>query len=303
MVHTNWLYITIIALLSYIVYLYFYIDYSELTNIILPDEVLEPVETLTNPRNIIWSYWHDSKKPISVKLAISSWIKYNPNMQICGLSKKTLRRYIDTETFPDGWENKSHQLQSDIIRVALLEKYGGFWLDSTIFLSKSLSNWYNQDMDIGGFCADYFTTDKSKPIIESSFLFVPEKHSKIMKEWKKEFFYALSTKNLKQYIDDLDKTVDLQNLKSKEYLIVFCCFMKVIDKQEYNIKVIPATEGLYSYLIKNNWWSYNAVLYLLTNESDDLQPVYKLRNSERFYLNYLISSITKKSILGRILKY
>src|SRR5258708_22123857 len=95
---------------------------------------LPSVVKLNNATKIIWSYWDGADPPLSVSIAINTWYKHNSDYIVCILSNDNVDQYIDLSTLPKKYNEVSVQKKADIIRLALLEKYGGIWLDSTIYL-------------------------------------------------------------------------------------------------------------------------------------------------------------------------
>ena len=253
-----------------------------------------------NTNKIIWSYWHDTNYPLPVKIAIHTWIKHNPKYLICMLSKSTIHHYLDLETLPKTFNKLSIQKQTDVIRLALLEKYGGFWLDSTLYLNQSLDIEWNTKVDVGGYCADFYTTNKNKPVFESWFIYAP-KNSKLITAWKEEFFKGVDL-NHQDYIDELEKTVDLQKIDLKVYLMIHCSFLKVIQDKKYKWKMLPAGQnnGPFSYLVKHDWNVPKSVFYLLTSK-DHPPPVLKLRYPERFITNWLIYYMQDHCLLHQLI--
>ena len=47
------------------------------------------------------------------------------------------------------WDKNQIQTQSDLIRINLLNKYGGIWIDATLFCNKPLDEWLKYNMHIG----------------------------------------------------------------------------------------------------------------------------------------------------------
>ncbi|MBP2237135.1 hypothetical protein J2Z31_003649 [Sinorhizobium kostiense] len=99
---------------------------------------------------VIWIYWD---KPIEdappfVKFAIASWSSKNPEWQVNVLSDDTLSNFIDIDE-PGG--ARKIQSKSDVIRLALLEQYGGVWVDATCCCVKPLDQWLLPLMQSGFF--------------------------------------------------------------------------------------------------------------------------------------------------------
>jgi len=248
----------------------------------------------TTDNKIIFSFWHCDDIPLSVKVAIHTWKKHNPDYKICLVTLDTVDNYIDTNDLPSNLKNKAIQYKTDCIRLLLLEKYGGIWIDSTILITKPLTEWQTNDFDIGGYEADFFTTKKDKPVFENWFIATSKSNSDIIKEWKNEFFRSAEYDDINDYINDLEKTIDLQNINGKHYLSMHCAFLKIINNKTYKFKFFPACKnnGPLSYLCNNNWNSnYSIFLFFLPSKNKPL-PIYKLRGLERNLLDqYLIFHI------------
>lgn len=81
--------------------------------------------------------------PQIVKLCIDSIRRNAGNHPVHLLDKSNYKEFI---TLPDGLEermvngNKLAHL-SDVIRFGLLSRYGGIWLDATIYVSKPIESW------------------------------------------------------------------------------------------------------------------------------------------------------------------
>ena len=80
---------------------------------------------------IIWTYWSQGigKIPEFNKLCIESWRCKNPNYVIHILDDKNLRSYITIKELPKYFDEITPlQARADIIRIVLLNKYGGVWM-------------------------------------------------------------------------------------------------------------------------------------------------------------------------------
>lgn len=94
----------------------------------------------------IWICWlqGEDNAPELVKKCISSVREFMPDYNIHIITSKNLGDYIQ---FPDyvteKWENGiiSNTLISDLIRTELLIRYGGLWLDATVFLTAPIPNY------------------------------------------------------------------------------------------------------------------------------------------------------------------
>ena len=93
--------------------------------------------------NCIWQLWlqGDENKPDIVKRCMNSVQKFSGNRKVITLSEKNLNEYIELPDFilfkyKKGIISKTHL--SDYIRLVLLAKYGGTWIDATCFQTSEI---------------------------------------------------------------------------------------------------------------------------------------------------------------------
>lgn len=94
------------------------------------------------PRTI-WAYWAQgySAMPELFKLCVATWQHFNPHWDIRILQKSNLHEYLSAAELPNKFDQMtSHQTASDSIRLALMSRYGGVWLDVSIILCTGLDN-------------------------------------------------------------------------------------------------------------------------------------------------------------------
>lgn len=107
--------------------------------------VKESMQVLNTREKIVWQYWDTGleKAPKIVKASMNSVSKNLPKgYQHILLSDESIREYVD---LPE-WVIQKHATNpsfrtpffSDILRLFLLEKYGGVWVDATIFMSSEI---------------------------------------------------------------------------------------------------------------------------------------------------------------------
>jgi len=115
-----------------------------------PYKALEPyIETIKNFKcppqkgetgKIIWQFWwqgEDSAPPI-VKSCLQSVKRFAGDFKVIVVTQNNLSAYI---AIPKHIQKKhdagiiSHTHFSDYVRVCLLEKYGGIWIDATVYLT------------------------------------------------------------------------------------------------------------------------------------------------------------------------
>ena len=92
---------------------------------------------------IIWICWFQGFDcaPELVKRCIESIQLHSPNANVVILTDENISLYLSlpefiTTKYQNGLIGKAHY--SDIVRCSLLYKYGGVWIDSTVFITKSI---------------------------------------------------------------------------------------------------------------------------------------------------------------------
>ena len=94
-------------------------------------------------KKIIWQYWHQGieNAPQIIKNCIASVKKFHPEYEQKILSFETIKDFVNIpQKYYELLEQKKIPIAifSDILRLHLLEKYGGIWIDSTIFLTDKI---------------------------------------------------------------------------------------------------------------------------------------------------------------------
>lgn len=105
---------------------------------------------------VIWLLWLQGwdQAPEIVKACLQTWRRHNPTWRIETLDARTVREFLDSDAVLFGVIRKEipHAALSDVIRIALLRRYGGVWADSTTYCLKPLDYWLDEHLG-GGFFA------------------------------------------------------------------------------------------------------------------------------------------------------
>lgn len=155
---------------------------------------------------IIYILWLQgfNNAPSIVKQCVQSWKYYNPDWQILLLDKSNLIHYIRINRYvPNIYKTsirKSHI--SDIIRLILLKKYGGLWVDSTTFCNRPLNDWLPNYIKEG-----FFAFEKPTPKIDpnrllSSWFLYSEKNNTLIRKWLNKSIHFIYKKY--HFLDKID---------------------------------------------------------------------------------------------------
>ena len=145
--------------------------------------------------NKIWICWFQGieNAPELVKACYNSVVKNYNDKEIIVLTEENYKQYVDIpEYILKKWEKGYITFAhfSDILRIELLSKYGGLWLDSTIFTTKRSELVFNENIEL--FVYKQVDLDRKNPlsIVASSWLMYSNKNNNIIN---------LTTKLLHEY--------------------------------------------------------------------------------------------------------
>lgn len=198
----------------------------------------------------IWIFWYQGieNMPEIVRLCYKSICNNADGRVVNVISKDNLKQHIDIPDFIQSkLDNGSMTIThfSDILRVSLLYKYGGHWVDATIYSTLNLSV-----NDVNPVFDSIKITPKSKGEISnyrwSGFYLFSYPNSEAMKCFK-DVMYAYFKDKHKRIIDYLliDYTFEMLYQKNVE-------FKAIIDNKPY------ANEYIYSLIsVLNNTYTEN----------------------------------------------
>ena len=118
--------------------------------------VLEQQETTDRPAEVkpnrIWLCWLQGyeQAPLVVQKCRDSVVEHHPDMEVTIVDHTNVNQFV---TLPDYIHQKHasgiipNAHYADVIRVCLLEKYGGTWIDATVYMTDRLPDYIvNSDL-------------------------------------------------------------------------------------------------------------------------------------------------------------
>lgn len=131
----------------------------------------------------IWIFWYQgwNNAPQIIKHCKDSWIYKNPDWEVKLLDKDSISSFIEIEGFKCLFKNLSIAHMSDLLRLELLEKYGGVWVDASLFCILPLNSWIFNVLKTDIFL---FKSDTRLTIIANWFIAAKKNHKtiKLLKE-------------------------------------------------------------------------------------------------------------------------
>ena len=198
-------------------------------------------ETFSNndvPKKI-FTYWDSNNPPQFILDCQKNWRKFAPNYTIHFLNQQNIENWI---TLPKGWKNLPPYRQSDLIRLLLIHKYGGIWLDASILLMN------NPDNFVKGLTL--FTTPDTtlkNPVYENWFIAAPA-GNELIKRWYDEVIIAL--KNKDKYINQ-SPPENVKKVGNASYLICHLALKNIMGKPVGTFH--QSNKTAFYYHTKRNW--------------------------------------------------
>ena len=267
-----------------------------------------PKRSILIPKKI-WTFWHKKELPDFYRKCVASWTYWNPEYEIVVLRPETIGRYIDSRILLTPPFDKDVRLLSDIVRLRVLSKYGGVWMDTSIICSNENLDWFlresvDRDAEYVGYFADRFTQPRYRvdsPIIES-WMFACVPNSPMVVAWLAEF-EKIQNQPVESYVTQLQHTDSIATQRiqpnSIVYLVVYMSLQKVLQQNpgKYRFHVIPSDRSAMVYLENNNWNREEAIDDLVENAAAYCrdQNILKICKEERLLLlkkNYDVLFVT-----------
>lgn len=190
----------------------------------------------------VWYYWEGTPSP-AVQLCIMNWrtvlgqSKYN--FEINQINHKNLKNFIDRDRIPCTRQlNRSFSaLKSDFVRLALLEKYGGLYMDASMIMCAN-PEWMIREIERGWTFQAFFNPDNmlygnKLPVVETSMLYVSKPNHPLIKVWLNSMLdLKCNEKGRLQWLNKhiKDKNVRMQANLEYEYHMVYHALQMVFEK-------------------------------------------------------------------------
>jgi len=228
---------------------------------------------------VIYAFWDNLEPDSIVHHHIKNWQKkFAKDWEIILMNKNNVYKYVSIEFLNKyGLGQMDSTRFSDFLRIELLTKNGGVWLDATIIIvnGKFLDDYYD-DMLTHNYDACFFeykelTLLPSQPHIDNWFMMAP-KNSKILTDLYREFdkaFVMGFNKYKKEVIYPsgilLDYTIGYGD---STYLLQHAIFHYLLSKgNKYNIILKNASDSMYKIHKIFDWDHISVIQYIILNNN------------------------------------
>ena len=195
---------------------------------------------------ILWTYWNEEPLPEFIADCIDTWRKENPDYEINIVTNDNLESFVGSSEANaiKNWKyNDSPQRMSDLVRLSVLPKFGGVWLDASIICYECLDWVFSTNKPKVYSIPELSTPDD--PLIESWFI-TCEPGDPFVTKWSEEFRNVDQYETIEEYVKDAN--VSMKGIDFPNYLLVYVCAKKVYkDLGPDSVEILNASEGPYNY--------------------------------------------------------
>lgn len=236
----------------------------------------------------IWTYWNHPEPDAFVLSCIQSWRVNCPGYAVHLVHPGNRGQHVPEEALPENFARLSPTKQADWIRLYLVARHGGFWLDASILLTRSL-DWMlpaRGPAEFVGFYLEGFTQDPEYPVIEN-WLFGAPAGSSFVTAWQQEFHQALVIEGTQKYLEraqaDPSWKATRQGIPDPDYLLCHIAAQQVLRRQTHGQLVLYKAEDtafIYHRALRWKWYLLYPQLCLVPAAAS-VAPLVKLRGGER----------------------
>lgn len=227
---------------------------------------------------IIWTYWHDKDHmPETVKKCIESWRRHCPDYDIRILGDSDTTHYRHSKDFI--------QRHADFVRLDLLRKHGGIWMDASVFLNRPI-DWIHEDpsADFVGYEFKRNSRNNSFPFIENWFMAAP-RGSRFIDDWHRDFFRYNDYDDVEEYMNAEMSDVDIRGIPNYKYHLPYVACQRCIQKRgPYKFNLRLADTDAFKHLEDVGWNYESAASNFCKGLYQDTTNLVKLTNPERTFI-------------------
>jgi hypothetical protein len=221
---------------------------------------------------VIYGYWDNLEGNLLINAHIDTWRRnISSEWKIELISKQNILNYVDID-FYNKYKNLPAFRFSDFLRVYLLSKNGGVWMDaSTIIINGQFLNDYYNEMYKNNYDLLVYELKghsiPNQPYLENWFIMCP-KNSKIITDLYNQFSNAFDMGFINYKNKMLKPNIDLSNtIKNGNgtYHMQHAIIHYLLKINKYNINIKDSYESMFKAQKINNWNNDKLINYILNN--------------------------------------
>jgi hypothetical protein len=209
---------------------------------------------------VVWSYW-DKDPPNSVVKIVNDNKQALKDWEFHFLDAQTVKQFLSENDFPRNYYTLSPQHKADYIRLLLLKKYGGLWLDASIILyqPEAINQMRLDGMKKRAELIAFTLHEPQEEYIENWFIMAP-KYSTIIQHWFHEYDRAVKIGFLNYKREILGEGYKITDkIYGKDdivYLTQHACIQVVRQKRilgKHNVLLYKAEDSMFKVHGECDW--------------------------------------------------
>ncbi len=264
---------------------------------------------------IIWTFWHAAPPSPFVKQCLANWQRFAPDHELRLLDGESLLRWIPADELRADFASLPPYRQADWLRIQLLKRYGGVWIDASTLLTRDLA-WVHelqarQQVEYVGFYVDQSTSRPDLPIVENWFM-AAQPACGFVRALADAFDHLLDIgpeANLERLrtAGRLEKVAQKLSPDFQRYLLMHMAASDLLDQhpQAYSLALLRAEDTAFAFHLGVGWRKRHLYVRLaLTPCPARLPMLIKLRGGDRKVVerNLARGRWLRSSALARLLE-
>jgi Capsular polysaccharide synthesis protein len=152
------------------------------------DEPKSSADLFDNDTRIIWAYWDKGLQgmPEICQHSVKSWQVRNPDWRVIILDDDNYQQYVAVSDLPTTYYSLKVQHRSDLLRLAVLLRYGGLYLDASTLVFKGFDEiWDTVEDDKLMLTSLNKLGDSGLDLFNNGLLMTKGTHNKVLTLWQK----------------------------------------------------------------------------------------------------------------------
>lgn len=208
---------------------------------------------------IIWAYWNGDSVPLLIQRCFDNWARLNPGYSLRILNDAQLPQYVPQ--LPGNLQQLPVAKRSDWLRLELLHRHGGIWLDASTILTEPLDWLLEQQQrsgaDLVAYYLERYTRDPQVPVVENWLMAAPP-GSAFIAALHKEYVEQVLPQTGEAYIAQLQQAGEYEQLRQgidmPAYLSMHLAMQRVLRAGgSYRLRLAKAEDGPFFLHVQGNW--------------------------------------------------
>lgn len=259
----------------------------------------------------IWIFWDGETRPSVVDICIQQIKSLNPDYQVHILSLQNFHQFIDEPI--EKYLSLGFPAFTDILRLKLLHKFGGIWMDASLLTFLPLAEIFKTLQIEKSSCILFNhpaqTTDPEFPIFENWFI-ASTKENMFISCWMQEYERCLNSASPKDYYPNLYPNIEdiSQGMQYLDYLLAYLsgqvALRTMVNKTSITFLNVEDLGYSYYYYYGRDKGEGHLMhkLWMIYRAPKIVNPMIKLISFDRMKISEYDSRslISQKSIIGKL---